>query len=106
MLDTYNIQIFEAISVADTAVRMKFHLLVDTALVANFTDHPSILKEVNKIFSKENIDKKGKEFLVYIDNFENIGYRNGVRYLLRYDKNVSMCKVQIERQYYKGYGES
>ena len=105
MLDTYHIQIFEVTPKLDKVFEKKFHLLIDTALVANFTDHKSILKKVINIFDKENIYKDDKQFLIYIGNFDNDNYRGGVKYLFTFDTNSVLTKVQIQRQYYQEFIE-
>ena len=103
MLDTYNIQIFETAPKADSVFKMKFEPVLDTALVANFTDHKSIITEVNKLFAKENIDKVKKRFLISIDTFDNNGCKGGVKYIFEYDINSILTKVQIQRPYYQEF---
>lgn len=103
MLDTYNIQIFETAPKPDSIFKMKFQPVLDTALIVNFTDHKSIITEVNKLFDKENIDKENKQFLIYIDTFDNNGCKGGVKYLFNYNINSILTKVQIQRQYYKEF---
>ena len=105
MLDTYNIQIFETnpTPVVDKPFGCKFKLLLDTSIVDNLHDHESIMKAINNVFNKENINTKDRLLTVYIDNFECMGYINCVRYLLTYDKNSSLIDLKYEIHYYKEF---